>query len=48
VHGAALKAVGRAARTSKIPSGPFMLLGALIAVFVGDALVDLYTGLFGL
>jgi leader peptidase (prepilin peptidase)/N-methyltransferase len=48
VLGAALMAVGRAGRKSKIPFGPFMLLGALIAVFVGDALVDLYTGLFGL
>jgi leader peptidase (prepilin peptidase)/N-methyltransferase len=48
VLGALLMALGRAGRKSKIPFGPFMLLGALIAVFVGDALVDLYTGLFGL
>jgi leader peptidase (prepilin peptidase)/N-methyltransferase len=48
VLGALLMAVGRAGRKSKIPFGPFMLAGALIAVFVGDTLVDLYTGLFGL
>jgi leader peptidase (prepilin peptidase) / N-methyltransferase len=48
VLGALLMAVGRAGRKSKIPFGPFMLAGALIAVFVGEPLVDLYTGLFGL
>jgi leader peptidase (prepilin peptidase)/N-methyltransferase len=48
VLGAALMAVGRAGRKSKIPFGPFMLAGALIAVFAADPLVDLYTGLFGL
>jgi leader peptidase (prepilin peptidase)/N-methyltransferase len=48
VLGALLMALGRAGRKSKIPFGPFMLAGALIAVFVGEPLVDLYTGLFGL
>jgi leader peptidase (prepilin peptidase) / N-methyltransferase len=48
VLGALLMAVGRAGRKSKIPFGPFMLAGALIAAFVGDPLIDLYTGLFGL
>lgn len=46
--GGALMVVGRAGRKSKIPFGPFMLAGALAAVFAGDALVDLYLGTFGL
>jgi leader peptidase (prepilin peptidase) / N-methyltransferase len=48
VLGALLMAVGRAGRKSKIPFGPFMLAGALIAIFAADPLVELYTGLFGL
>jgi leader peptidase (prepilin peptidase) / N-methyltransferase len=48
VLGALLVAVGRAGRKSKIPFGPFMLAGALIAVFAADLIVGLYTGLFGL
>jgi leader peptidase (prepilin peptidase)/N-methyltransferase len=48
VLGALLMAVGRAVRKIKLPVGPFMVLGELIAVFVGDALVELYPGLFGL
>jgi leader peptidase (prepilin peptidase)/N-methyltransferase len=36
-------AVGKAGRKSKLPFGPFMLLGVLTAVLAGDQLVDLYT-----
>jgi leader peptidase (prepilin peptidase) / N-methyltransferase len=36
-------AVGKAGRKSKLPFGPFMLLGVLTAVLAGDRLVDLYT-----
>lgn len=42
--GGGLMLVQRAGRKSKIPFGPFMLGGALIALVVGGALWDLYTG----
>jgi leader peptidase (prepilin peptidase)/N-methyltransferase len=42
VIGGALMAVGRAGRKSKIPFGPFMLAGALVAILWGSALADLY------
>ncbi|MDP9417851.1 MAG: prepilin peptidase [Actinomycetota bacterium] len=42
VIGAVLMVVGRATRKSQIPFGPFMLVGAFIAVFWGDDLAALY------
>lgn len=42
--GIGLMAVRRAGRKTAIPFGPFMLAGALIAVFVGQWLADAYTG----
>jgi leader peptidase (prepilin peptidase) / N-methyltransferase len=45
VFGVALMAVGRGGRKSKVPFGPFMLLGALLGVLAGDALADAYLGL---
>jgi leader peptidase (prepilin peptidase)/N-methyltransferase len=33
---------GRAGRKSKVPFGPFMLVGALLAVLVGEQLAHLY------
>jgi leader peptidase (prepilin peptidase)/N-methyltransferase len=42
VVGALLMAVRRAGRKSQIPFGPYMLLGAFIAILSGDALADLY------
>jgi leader peptidase (prepilin peptidase)/N-methyltransferase len=41
--GLGLMAVGRANRKSRIPFGPFMLLGALGAIAWGGWLVDAYT-----
>jgi leader peptidase (prepilin peptidase)/N-methyltransferase len=35
---------GRAARKMKIPFGPFLALGGVVALFVGDALLDAYLG----
>jgi len=42
--GVGLMLVGRAGRRSSIPFGPFMLLGALVAVAWGRPLVDAYLG----
>lgn len=44
VLGGALMVVGRAGRKSKIPFGPFMLLGALLAIVWGQPLWDGYLG----
>jgi leader peptidase (prepilin peptidase)/N-methyltransferase len=44
VVGAAFMAARRATRKSMIPFGPFMIAGALLAVFVGNALAGVYTG----
>jgi leader peptidase (prepilin peptidase)/N-methyltransferase len=35
---------GRKARKMKIPFGPFLALGGVVALFVGDALLDAYLG----
>jgi leader peptidase (prepilin peptidase)/N-methyltransferase len=43
--GVALLLARRAGRKSAIPFGPFMLGGALLAVFVGGALADAYVDL---
>ncbi len=42
--GGALMVARKAGRKSAIPFGPFMVAGALIAVFVGPAIADWYTG----
>jgi leader peptidase (prepilin peptidase)/N-methyltransferase len=42
VIGITLMAVGRATRKSKIPFGPFMLAGAMVAVFFGAHLAHAY------
>jgi leader peptidase (prepilin peptidase) / N-methyltransferase len=42
VAGVGLMLAGRAGRKSKIPFGPYMIAGALIAVFVGQALAHYY------
>jgi leader peptidase (prepilin peptidase)/N-methyltransferase len=48
VVGVALMAVGRAGRRSALPFGPFMLIGALIGVFVGPDLWSHYLDAAGL
>ena len=47
LFGIGLMVVGRGGRKSKVPFGPFMLLGALAAVLLGDPLVDAYLRLLG-
>lgn len=42
--GLALMAARRAERRSRIPFGPFLSLGAVIALFFGNAVWDLYRG----
>ncbi|CBE70074.1 Type 4 prepilin-like proteins leader peptide processing enzyme [Candidatus Methylomirabilis oxygeniifera] len=34
-------------RKDRIPFGPFLALGAVVALFVGDEVIDWYLGLFG-
>ncbi len=48
VYGAVLLLLRRAGRKSAIPFGPFMLIGALVAVFAGDRLVDGYLKIMGI
>ena len=48
VFGLLLMAVGRAGRKSKIPFGPFMLLGAWGGIFFGDPVIGWYLGILGL
>jgi leader peptidase (prepilin peptidase)/N-methyltransferase len=47
VVGIALMAVHRAGRKSRIPFGPFMVAGALTAVFIGARIAHAYVGLSG-
>jgi leader peptidase (prepilin peptidase)/N-methyltransferase len=42
VVGMLLMVIGKAGRKSKIPYGPFMLAGALVAILWGGVLADLY------
>jgi len=37
---------GAAARKMAIPFAPFLAFGALVALFLGDALLDAYLGTF--
>jgi leader peptidase (prepilin peptidase) / N-methyltransferase len=47
VVGGLLMVVRRAGRKTKIPFGPFMLVGALLAILWGQRLWDAYTGFIG-
>jgi leader peptidase (prepilin peptidase)/N-methyltransferase len=38
---------GRAARKMAIPFAPFLALGALVALFAGDSIMEWYVGLSG-
>jgi leader peptidase (prepilin peptidase)/N-methyltransferase len=37
---------GSAARRMRIPFGPFLALGGIVALFCGDWILDAYLGLF--
>jgi leader peptidase (prepilin peptidase)/N-methyltransferase len=45
--GVALLLARRAGRKSKVPFGPSMIAGALIAIWVGQPVIDWYAGLLG-
>lgn len=45
--GIALLATKRRSRKDRIPFGPFLALGSIIALLVGDRLLELYVGLLG-
>jgi leader peptidase (prepilin peptidase)/N-methyltransferase len=44
--GLALMAMGRKGRKSRVPFGPFLALGGIIALLAGSRLLDLYLGIF--
>ena len=44
--GVVLMVLGKKGRKSRIPFGPFLAAGALIALFWGQAILDFYLGLF--
>ncbi len=44
VVGVAAMAVSRAGRKTQIPFGPFLALGAVLAIFTGPAIIDFYVG----
>lgn len=46
--GAALVLHGRASRRTRVPHGPFMLAGAVVGLFVGEAVWRSYLGVVGL
>jgi leader peptidase (prepilin peptidase)/N-methyltransferase len=46
VVGGLLMVIGKKGRKSRIPFGPFLALGALAALFWGQAIWDAYIGLF--
>jgi len=48
VVGVAMMVAGRAGRRTALPFGPFMLLGALLAIFLAEPLSQWYLGLVGL
>jgi leader peptidase (prepilin peptidase)/N-methyltransferase len=47
VFGVVAILVGRAGRKTKVPFGPFMVLGAFVAILWGEALADWYLRLTG-
>ncbi len=46
IVGVGLMVAGRKGRKSRVPFGPFLAVGGLIALFVGENLLDLYLGIF--
>lgn len=47
VFGVVAMAAGRATRKSMVPYGPFMILGAFLAIWWGQAIADAYLGATG-
>jgi leader peptidase (prepilin peptidase)/N-methyltransferase len=42
VVGVAMMAVGRAGRRTALPFGPFMALGAVVVILMGDPIIDVW------
>ena len=48
VVGIAVIVGGKGGRKTKVPFGPFMVIGTFLALFFGQAVVDWYAGMIGL
>lgn len=48
VVGIAVIVGGKGGRKTKVPFGPFMIIGTFLALFFGQSVVDWYSGLIGL
>ncbi len=48
VVGVGAMVLGKGGRKTKVPFGPFMVIGTFVALFVGQAIVDWYVALIGL
>jgi leader peptidase (prepilin peptidase)/N-methyltransferase len=48
VVGIAVIVGGKGGRKTKVPFGPFMIIGTFLALFFGQSVVDWYAGLIGL
>jgi leader peptidase (prepilin peptidase)/N-methyltransferase len=42
VVGVAMMAVGRAGRRTALPFGPFMAIGAVVVILMGDPIIDVW------
>lgn len=46
IVGISLMAAKKASRKTKVPFGPFLATGALLALFLGQMLIDVYTSIY--
>lgn len=48
LYGIAAMLIGKATRKTKVPYGPFMVVGAFVSIWAGGAIWDAYAGISGL